>query len=625
MLSLTNFISRTDGVLELSPAAAFILALAPAHLPTSRIAAAYISVHDGCPIIEVSHFDFKTCVRSHLLALPTMERVNVCTDPFGSRVAVFQGRAIYIFAENQLEAQFEFPEPIEQFVFSSIEALVIKSGSRLFRWEPGLREPYLLLDRIQRAHLGEHTVVVDEVGEVKIAQIHSAEIVWERLPDVQIPNGARACLTCDKYGLYVLAEGPHRRGKREIAIYRKDFGISNAIRLFFGEVTDLIGRDFAAQTFPWTAGRVLMLAEIEDYPRAWLLGFEQTPQAISPESIEVFQVAPCVQTGTVALVGSDISRPDQSTIRHLIVAKSKEGSWENSKLESGCFLLPKWLDRAHLLYARDPGEDYQWTIAVRNVEQIAPNVSTRVSHLCTLARSDDDGVICTVIQPRSHLANTAAILYVQGPHRQITEGAQDTFFHQWLFLVAIKTSAPAVTVIGVNGPGSLGLGARTREPSGHNSMLVTRVEKAIEAVITSLHRHGIDQIGILCGSLGALPVLQYLTVAQHPIAVCFVSPIISASGALASHWQQLISAKDFLKDPPKLPRGTRLLLIHGEYDEFTSVEDCVGFIRRLPPDVSSDFMLLSEEGHVFRNSASWKSLATRSRVFFSRAFAGMAT
>src|ERR1700730_11898185 len=102
MLNVPTLALIGDGVFELRPAHSFVLAMAPA-LSRARIAAACVSVVENVPTIDVGHFDLDEQRHKHLLSLPTMESMNLCSNQSGSAVAISQGKIIYIIDLNGLQ------------------------------------------------------------------------------------------------------------------------------------------------------------------------------------------------------------------------------------------------------------------------------------------------------------------------------------------------------------------------------------------------------------------------------------------------------------------------------------------------------------------------------------------
>jgi hypothetical protein len=209
--------------------------------------------------------------------------------------------------------------------------------------------------------------------------------------------------------------------------------------------------------------------------------------------------------------------------------------------------------------------------------------------------------------------------YVQGPHRQLTSGTQDSFFHQWLFSAVLKLNSSRVNVVGLNAPGSIGLGVQTRQPPSSPLSLVERISEAICSIVNDLKQEGTDRVGIMCGSLAALPVLRCLPRLEVQTACCFVSAIFDPAAAIDCHWLPLVGRRsdEKLLFQTKAER-TSLMFIHGEEDEFAPATECVRFICSLLDEVDTQLVLLPGEGHIFRNPASWRDVANEACSFFHR-------
>jgi hypothetical protein len=383
----------------------------------------------------------------------------------------------------------------------------------------------------------------------------------------------------------------------------------------------MIGKDAHTQFFPWYEGSALVLAERGNYTRLWLVTGDREPAAVSPENVEVFRAEPNLALDAVALIGSNIVQSDKSGTRQLIVITQVDKAWESHTLEEGSILLPKWFNGGWLAYAHDGRGDQQWTIVARDAFDQTAEFSAVGGHraLKSFRRRNAAGVPYTVLIGNIDANPTSALIYVQGPHRQLTVGAQDTFFHQWLFTSVLTASQTQMAVVGLNGPGSIGLGSTTRDPSLAYGTLIESVADTIELVINDLGRMGVDRIGIMCGSLAAFSVIQTLVRTRRKLACCFVSGVLNPHYGLDSVWSNLLGMIDCSAlSLHSIAAGSKLLFIHGEKDEFFPLADCLQFIRALPVGVETQLSIVSGEGHIFRNPSSWEQIASESVDFFRK-------
>jgi hypothetical protein len=365
MLSSTALVSIEDGVFELRPACSFVLAMAPA-LSRACIAAAYVSVVENVPTIEIGHFDLDKQRHKHLLSLPTMERMNLCSNQSGSAVAVSQGKDIYVIDLNGSQRVIRFDAPVEQLGFVKENILLLRCGTRLLSLELGASKVCLIKSNVRRIAIGRFVVALSTSGTLDITDgSRVIDAKWKIFPNIIIPNGSRTFVKSDDNAVFISAEGPNHDGKRFLSLYRVEIGSQESALLFADEIADTIGKESTGQFYPWRNGDALLLAERMDYPRLWLVNGITEPRPLSPEDIEVFQAAPNPASKSIAFVGSDVSEVEKSTARQLILAKNQDALWDTHVLETGSFLLPKWFNSDWLAYAHDVSEDHSWNIAAK--------------------------------------------------------------------------------------------------------------------------------------------------------------------------------------------------------------------------------------------------------------------
>jgi pimeloyl-ACP methyl ester carboxylesterase len=184
----------------------------------------------------------------------------------------------------------------------------------------------------------------------------------------------------------------------------------------------------------------------------------------------------------------------------------------------------------------------------------------------------------------------------------------------------LAAASPSIAVIGINAPGSLGLGAQTRQPTNSPLPLVERAAYVLSSYIDDLKEEGIERIGMMSGSLGALPVLHCLADLNAETACCFVSAVLDPAVAVDPTWLSLFGEREHTQlRLNQMQKGTRLMFIHGERDEFTPAAECVRLIRSLPNDIDARLVLLPNEGHIFRRPESWKAITANTVNFFQTA------
>jgi dipeptidyl aminopeptidase/acylaminoacyl peptidase len=212
--------------------------------------------------------------------------------------------------------------------------------------------------------------------------------------------------------------------------------------------------------------------------------------------------------------------------------------------------------------------------------------------------------------PRTH---PAALVYVAGPHRRFVNGLQSTFFHHALVSLLARFAASGYTAVCLNPPGSMGRGRSHRE---HERPWSVTTQEALAARIQALRCRGVYRIGVVTGSLGAVPTLHFLR--THPVAgAVLVSPVYHCDIAALARWQHLFDDAARETSPEELARQIRtpLLIVHGLRDEMAAAEHSSRFVAHLPADVPCDYNTRTEEGHIFAQQTTWEETLVASSRF----------
>ena len=543
--------------LELGTPCSFILAIAGA-AKRPCIAAAIVLSDEGRPRIIIQYFDLDRKIEAQLITLATMDSVNLCIDDDGSVVAVSQANHLYICKIDGSVEQINCSGAIEQLGFFRGHVLIVKHSSQVFTWSPRQPQPLLVERHVREVAIGNQVVIMRHSGEVELVHMEEgAPTSFQRIPGLHIPAGARVALHQDRSGLLISAEGKlGRDGARPFVLYRTDFEGRQPKRLFEGLLSDFIGKERTCKVLSWEECSAIAVAERADYSRLWVFKEGESPLPISPPDVEVMYADATVEQRAIVFIGSDISNPSLSTCRNLMIAVEDDQEWRTQSIAEGSFLLPKWFNGQWLAYGSSNGEDCLWRLSVR-VPPISPSpaIEQRARKSDTVLRADS--VSYTLVQANRISRPQFAVLYVPGPHRQLTEGGQDSFFHQWLWSSAMRLVDESTICLAINPPGSLGLGASVRKCG---RPLVEESKEAVLSALDNLWRAGVTRVGIVCGSLGALPVLACLDQIRQSCACCFVAAVLDPAHALSDPWLSIVAGNE-IKRPPRANTGTSLLLI----------------------------------------------------------------
>jgi predicted alpha/beta hydrolase family esterase len=129
---------------------------------------------------------------------------------------------------------------------------------------------------------------------------------------------------------------------------------------------------------------------------------------------------------------------------------------------------------------------------------------------------------------------------------------------------------------------------------------------ALAAKVRELQDRGIERIGLIAGSLGALPTLHFLRTEALAGAV-LVSPVYRCETPPLEAWRHLFDDATRATTTEAMAQAMRtpLLILHGLRDEMAASSQSSRFVANLPSEVPCEYITLADEGHIFSQSASW--------------------
>ena len=417
--------------------------------------------------------------------------------------------------------------------------------------------------------------------------------------------------TPDGSGVLAYAEEPCGAARVRCEIAHLSFATGAATLLFAGELASGLG-------FPsihWTAGgndSVFFAAELDEYTRVFRVDLSgRGPQPISPAGFEITAFAVAGQQKFLAMIGTPFAKDPNLTENWLLVKDIREGHC--LVVSKGVNSQPAW-DRASgsLIYTHATSVlDSELRICGMDSKTALPSFEDAMNGP---AESPAQAAPALFLLRTQKLP--FALIHLQGPHRRFLNGPQSTFFHHALLALLERFAAEGYLVSCLNGPGSTGRGRSYRE--GSKSWLQDTIT-LLENHIRELKASGFERIGIVAGSLGALPALYYL--AQHALAAgVLVSPVCDPRIPALKGWEHVFDHWANITTIEDLARAihTPLLVLHGVEDEMSPIEQSSRLVANLGQSVCYEYMTLPNEAHIFRRPASWEKGLAAAYGFLKR-------
>jgi len=478
--------------------------------------------------------------------------------------------------------------------------------SRDLLWRASLRNsftPETIMGGVMAVSMAPDTVAVRRVqGLLEIVFVATPgrpALAWP----ITLQTRPAVAASADGSGLFVFAQersGPSRL-RTEIACV--DVSSGDSRRLFAGEMAAGLGGPIAGWS-PWTGRSALLVGELDEYARVFRLDADaKEPAPLSPPGLEVSAFAASAATGRVAIVGTPSSE-DRCGLENWLFVHDEtlaEGT-RNTLVSRGVNSQPAWDAggrRVFYIHAIDgfrsrmrfyePGDG---TARTATDEPKSGFGACRPEHF-------------SILELRRPATARAALIHLQGPHRRFLNGPQPTFFHHALLSLLEEFADAGVLVQCPNSAGSLGKGRDYRE--GVASWLNETVT-TLASMTTSLRNAGFERIGVVAGSLGALPAIHFLT-SHHLAAAALVSPVYHPRIPALKDWQHLFGDVANLPGPEQLAVTIRtpLLILHGLQDEMSAAEQSSRFASRMPADVACEYLTFSDEEHIFRHPNTWET------------------
>jgi len=360
-----------------------------------------------------------------------------------------------------------------------------------------------------------------------------------------------------------------------------------------------------------STGEVLAAYENGDCTQIWKLTPNASPQTVSPDGYEVFDFVVDPSGTRLAIIASDTHTSLGASERQLLVGQREQSGWCFSTPVVGVYDMPRWRQDGRLeVLCGDTG---QWNKCMYGPSEgeAVKNSRAYVATLVSKGTIEFDFVRLPGPEYRR-----SGIILLPRLHQQFVAGAQSFFFHHLLFSIARSLALNGYTVVALSGPGAIGRGRRRRELTGS---YFAQLRSAMDELTLSLHADGCHSIGILAGSLAAVPALRFIGRETKFSACAFVAPLFEASIPVTRSVRHYLLEDPLIEsfDEAAVNVDVPLLVIHGACDEVVPLWQVSHLCKRIRKTDMVELCILEEEGHIFKQMRSWQRAQMAIEKFFS--------
>ncbi len=359
-------------------------------------------------------------------------------------------------------------------------------------------------------------------------------------------------------------------------------------------------------------GEVLAAYENGACTRVWALAPDAPARPVSPDGLEVFDFSIDPGGDRLAIIASDTRSPEGGFERQLVIGQKNGTEWRFLPPVPGVYQMPRWRHDGQLEVLC--GDNGRW---IRRVSMPDEILVTGDQERCRCGFVARGGVEYDYLRLPGPQNRGAGILLLPRLHQQFVAGAQSFFFHHLLYSIARALALDGYSVVTLNGPGAIGRGRVRREPIGSHFV---QLRSAIQDLASSLRAEGCRTLGILAGSLAAVPALQVLGRGTEFAACAFVAPLFEASIPVTAPVRRHLLDDPLIAPLEKAAADVTvpLLILRGGRDEVVPVGQVTRLRGLLPPTTPVDLHVFEDEGHIFRNPQSWlRSQCAVERFFVS--------
>ena len=366
----------------------------------------------------------------------------------------------------------------------------------------------------------------------------------------------------------------------------------------------------AMQAMALKSGEVLAVFESTTCSQIWLLAPGASPKPISPAGFEVFEFAVDAHGRRLAMIASDTRSAIGASERQLLVARRAGTEWHFLPPVRGVYQMPRWRQDGRLEILC--GDEGRWTRGIHALNEIG---TLKYSNSYEGSRVSRGNIEYDWVRLPGPQHRQAAIILLPRLHQQFVAGAQLFFFHHLLFSIARGLAADGYCVVMLNGPGGIGRGRLRREPTGS---YYVELRSAIQDLAQTLEAEGCHSVGILAGSLAAVPALRLIGPGTRFSACSFLAPLFEASIPVTNPIRHYL-----LDDPAVEPLSEAaskvtapLLIVYGARDEVVPQSQINQLCNRAPKHATIKLCVVEHEEHIFKQVQSWRKAQVAIESFF---------
>lgn len=401
------------------------------------------------------------------------------------------------------------------------------------------------------------------------------------------------------------------KDRARVRIVRFDLLTSNVETLMDEQVAFGFNGGPGISAVTLSTGEVLAGYESGTCSRVWTLAPGSSSKPISPDDFEVFDFAVNANGDRIAIIASDTRSADGTSERQLLLGRKEHTDWRFLPPVRGIYGMPRWRHDGQIEILC--GDNGRWT---KRVWAANDNADIKGSGWCKATRVAKGGVEYDFVKLPGPSHREAGIILLPRLHQQFVSGAQSFFFHHLLFSIARGLALDGYLVVLLSGPGAIGRGRSRREPTGS---YFARIRYAINDLAQTLQTEGCRTIGILAGSMAAVPALRVLGAGTQFSGCAFVAPLFEASIPVTEPLRRYL-----LDDPVVESLGAAaaevevpIFIIYGARDEVVPLRQITQLPDRMRQPSMVELSVLDDEGHIFTQMQSWKRTQDAIEHFFS--------
>jgi hypothetical protein len=550
---------------------------------------------------------------------PRLSTVRIAWNEEGTALAIAHSDRCLSRSRQRGTVLRRMPAEIRWIGFDSIDRVLCQCGDTLVATSPGSSLIEVIHQGVLCVDARPHVIMaMRQTAGLRLCRLYGGAYEYRAWP-LSVTTGCILRSLGNGQQILIAGQDHLSRGRSRVEVGLLEWSTGIFRKLFDGVVGLRFGEPALALE-PWLDRSAIVRMELDDCMAVWELSVGKEPRRWSPANIEVFDFAvdPC--RAWVAFTGARTNALAGSS-RALFLSD------RNGESVSTWCVVEGIVDRP--IFSRSTGRlFYAWAAIGGSTTDLCalvldrerafakPNMPASIS-VDSIVKADESR-----IQWVGYISGDAfrapGVLYIQGPHRQLLDGPQISYFHHALFGILRDLATRGWLLLGGSGPGSAGRGRRVRE-EGANTW-IDQARCHIDLGISKLCQGGASAVCLVGGSLAAMPILATLAARSDIAAAALISPVFFACGSNLDAWSYLFG--EFVEPSESLRLAVKvrspLFVAYGVRDEIAQAQMTSAVLDRLS---ALECIRIPDEGHVFTSIESWEKVGAALKAFLKQVVA----